>query len=293
MRGSHFLLGLAVLALVTAPAGAETIDFEDLPAANDSFQTLSEEYAHMGVHFSSADDGATWAGLSDGDPGGWQLDGTNGSTFMGFDGSSYTALVDFDAPVQEFELDVARGVGSFWRFNTVTVSGFRERRVVEAVAVFLGAVNDWQTISMTQEVDRVHIRGVGFPGYRFGIDNLRWAGDGATLIPVDIDIKPDSDDNPIQLKSRGVVPVVLYGAEDFDVESVDATSLAFGPGQAGVAHRNGPHFDDVDGDGYLDMLVHHRVVSSEIAVDDFEACLSGQTSLGQMFEGCDLVTPLQ
>jgi hypothetical protein len=86
--------------------------------------------------------------------------------------------------------------------------------------------------------------------------------------------------------------VVLYGEDDFAVEDADIDTLAFGPGGAGVAHRNGPHFDDIDGDGLLDMLVHHRVAEMGIALGDFETCLSGETMHGLMFEGCDRVTPV-
>ena len=64
MRCPNLFLLLAGLALTAAPIGAETIDFEELPAANDPVQTLAEEYAQLGVHFSTTDDGATWSGLS-------------------------------------------------------------------------------------------------------------------------------------------------------------------------------------------------------------------------------------
>ena len=89
-------------------------------------QTLVEEYAHLGVHLSTTDDGATWSDLSDGDPGQWQLEGSNGIAFLGFGGRGYSARVYFDEPVQEFQLDVARGEGAAWFRDFFTLAAFRE-----------------------------------------------------------------------------------------------------------------------------------------------------------------------
>ena len=80
------------------------------------------------------------------------------------------------------------------------------------------------------------------------------------------------------------------GAEG--VEEVEEKSLVFGPAGAGLSHRNGPHFDDIDGDGLLDLVAHHRIAETGIAANDIEACLVGETVDGQSFVGCDLVTPL-
>jgi len=42
---------------------------------------------------------------------------------------------------------------------------------------------------------------------------------------VDIDIKPQSCPNPLNVKSKGVLPVAILGAEDFDVSLVDVSTL--------------------------------------------------------------------
>jgi hypothetical protein len=51
------------------------------------------------------------------------------------------------------------------------------------------------------------------------------------VIDVDIDIKPGSCPNPFNGKSKGVLPVAILGAEDFDVTAVDIASVRL----AGVA----------------------------------------------------------
>jgi len=82
---------------------------------------------------------------------------------------------------------------------------------------------------------------------------------------VEIDIKPGSDPNSINLKSKGVVPVVLLGSEGFDATEVDASTVTFGPGEATIAH-NSAHVEDVNGDGYDDMVLHFR--TQELNLDE-------------------------
>lgn len=104
-----------------------------------------------------------------------------------------------------------------------------------------------------------------------------------------IDIKPRSERNPINLRSRGVIPVAILGSELFDVTTIDGSTLAFGPSGAGIAHRNGPHFGDVNDDGHLDLVAHFRTQQTGIQKGDTEACLTGQTIDGMSVCGCDTI----
>jgi hypothetical protein len=45
------------------------------------------------------------------------------------------------------------------------------------------------------------------------------------LVPVAVDIKPQSCPNPISLGSKGVLPVAIIGTEDFDVTMVDPATI--------------------------------------------------------------------
>ncbi len=109
------------------------------------------------------------------------------------------------------------------------------------------------------------------------------------VILVDLDIKPGSDENPVNLKSNGVIPAAILGTPDFDVTTVDVTTLAFGPGETAPDHKTGGHLEDANGDGLLDLVSHYRTQESGLAVGDTEACVTGLTLDGIEFEGCDVV----
>jgi|GEM_PF-2301257 len=279
------LVSLAVL--LALPAAAGTIDFDENPPANSNWIFLSDEYAHLGVHFVATDDGNVWSGLTDGDPGGWMLEGTNGSAFAGFNGRSYSMTALFDEAVEGLRLDVARSNGSSPAAG-FTLAGFRDGAAVEEVFVDLGAmaINQWATAALTEPVDEVQFIGSG-GREPFGIDNLRWGADSGSGggRTVEVDVRPGHGDvvNPF---SRGVVPVVLHGSADFDVEQVLVDSLAFGPGGAPVADDEDPHVSDLNEDGHPDLFCHYSVPETGIAMGDVEACLTGETSDGEMFEGC-------
>jgi hypothetical protein len=83
----------------------------------------------------------------------------------------------------------------------------------------------------------------------------------AISLSVDIDIKPGSDPNPLNVKSKGVLPVAILGTAAFDVSDVDPGSLRFfNPNAAGVPgyseHPLRSALEDVDGDGLVDLVSH-------------------------------------
>ncbi len=109
---------------------------------------------------------------------------------------------------------------------------------------------------------------------------------------VPIDIKPGSFPNSINCnRTRGVIPVGLLGSADFDVTTVDVTTLAFGPNGASPAHDlpDSGHLEDVNSDGFLDLVSHYVAGETGILCGDTQACLRGQTEDGIHFEGCDSV----
>lgn len=110
-------------------------------------------------------------------------------------------------------------------------------------------------------------------------------------VAVDIDIKPGSDPNSINLKSKGVIPVAILGSDSFDVTTVDVTTLEFGPDGASPAHDltdpvvYADHFQDVNEDGFMDLVCHFRTKDTGIGSLDITATLTD----GTIFTGDDSV----
>ncbi|MCZ7570780.1 MAG: Ig domain-containing protein [Ardenticatenaceae bacterium] len=105
---------------------------------------------------------------------------------------------------------------------------------------------------------------------------------------VDIDIKPGSDTNPINPRSKDAIPVAIFTTPEFDATTVDPLSVRFGPAVAAEIHNRG-HIEDVDLDGDLDMMLHFAARQTGIAVGDPQACLTGETVFAQKIQGCDTI----
>ena len=105
-------------------------------------------------------------------------------------------------------------------------------------------------------------------------------------LPVTIDIKPDSNINPINPGSKGKLTVAILTTEDFDASMVDASIVQFGPSAAApIRYR----LDDVDDDGDWDLALKFNTQETGISCGDTEATLIGETFDGQSFTGTDFI----
>ena len=133
---------------------------------------------------------------------------------------------------------------------------------------------------------------VGDSGFALGL--VRYLGE-AEAVAVLVDIKPGSDTNPINLRSKGVIPVAILSTASFDATTVDPASVCFGDADDASqrdcteAHGTG-HLEDVNGDGRLDLLLHFETQQTGIDPGDTQACLTGKTFTGVDIQGCDSVT---
>ena len=112
------------------------------------------------------------------------------------------------------------------------------------------------------------------------------------LITVTIDIKPGSDPNSINLGSNGNVPVAILGSPTFDVTTVNPYSICLAGADVnlkGKAQTPQASYEDVNGDGFMDLIVQVTTQSLELSDGDTEAILTGMTDDGIPISGKDLV----
>ncbi len=136
---------------------------------------------------------------------------------------------------------------------------------------------------------------------------------------VDVDIKPGSDDNPINLgtgsgkggknsrksgKGNANIPVAILTTDDFDAYTVDLSTVTLGDdddeetfGVGITVKKNGTFqaaLEDVDDDGDVDLVMHFSiadlVTSEDLNENTVELCVNGETFGGDAIHGCDSVT---
>jgi YVTN family beta-propeller protein len=112
------------------------------------------------------------------------------------------------------------------------------------------------------------------------------------IIPVDIDIKPGSETNSINLGSNGNVPVAIFSTTDFDATNVDPLTIKLAGADVRIRGKGDSmrFYEDVDGDGLLDILVHVDTRALELSSTNTVAVLTGQTFDGIKIRGEDTVT---
>lgn len=112
------------------------------------------------------------------------------------------------------------------------------------------------------------------------------------LVRYPLDIAVLSTINP---RSNGVTPVAIMGSEAFDVSDIDASTLWLGPGQAAPRHDltdpwiYNEHLQDVNLDGFTDLVVHFRTREAAIGCDDESVTLGAVLLDGQSVEGQDSI----
>lgn len=108
---------------------------------------------------------------------------------------------------------------------------------------------------------------------------------------IEIDIRPGSDPNPINFKSRGKILVAILSNPDVDVPTeVPKASLTFGhTGDEDSLAKCNKSPKDVDRDGLLDLVCHFNTQDTEFQCGDTEGILWGQTVDGLPIRGKDSV----
>ena len=132
-------------------------------------------------------------------------------------------------------------------------------------------------------------------------------GKAGAQVTVPVDIKPGSCPNPINVKSKGVLPVAIVGTDDSDVTGIDIATVKLGgidpkrsaledvatPFEGEIVMASNCH--ELGADGFLDLTLKFRtddIVAVLGPVTDGEArvlTLTGSLTDGTPFSGEDVV----
>ena len=109
---------------------------------------------------------------------------------------------------------------------------------------------------------------------------------------VEIDIRPGSAFNPINVNSKGLLPVAIFGSPNFDVSQIDRPNVDFDIFEVnGSTLATRCNIDNVDGDGIDDMVCFFKIQDIEHkCMGDFPiGQIQGQLLDGTPFRGFDVV----
>ena len=284
----------------TCPAGFELEDFED---GTDGYRGGGGPIVSKipGVEFVTTD-GHNWL------TGDWAL-GYNGKYPNGAYTSGGQKWAWLGTAQGSGIIDFTDGLASYVSVYTSTYSGL----ILEAYADdgTLLETSDWadrniRTGTMTQLSISRPTADIGYvvvhdTGNFWLMDWLCVSknADTITVQEVDIDIKPGVFPKSISRKSKRNIPVALFGSETFDVATVVSDTVLFdnaSPDQAG-ALRTEKSQGDVNGDGYRDLMFHFDIQSLRLLNvepvsfpdETNEICLTGSTTDGTRFKGCDAI----
>lgn len=156
-----------------------------------------------------------------------------------------------------------------------------------------------RTLSMSLMVDNDgRTLYIMFNGRQQDIDkgNVAFAAvhipDGEAVFPptqVAIDIRPRTERNRINRRSRSRIRVAVLSDSEFDPLQIEIPTVRFGPdGAKALSYR----VKDVNKDGLGDLMLRFKVSHTGIACNDTEATLTGKTYSGQKLTGTDTVKVL-
>lgn len=120
---------------------------------------------------------------------------------------------------------------------------------------------------------------------------------GPEKSPLEVEIKPGSDENPINPTSNGVIPVAVLQTDEFD-PTTENVNYRFGAPDVvkdggGARPTHGGHVTDVDGDGHDDLLLHFPTENTGFDGDADEGHLhweNGHKGAHHGLGGSDTVT---
>jgi hypothetical protein len=127
----------------------------------------------------------------------------------------------------------------------------------------------------------------GHPGWRA----THVTYDIVATLPIVIDIKPGTSENPINTNSHGKIPVAILSTETFDAATmIDPQTLRFGAtGEEASLASCSKGGQDVNHDGLVDQLCSFATEATDFHEGDTIGVLTGMTFDGTPVRGTDSI----
>ncbi|MFC1716024.1 LamG domain-containing protein [Candidatus Poribacteria bacterium] len=126
--------------------------------------------------------------------------------------------------------------------------------------------------------------------YENGLNGLGYCEQAP--LAVNIDIKPGSDPNCFNNDGHGVIPVAILGSAALDVTQIDASTVqleSIAVKAVGKSNRLLAHTEDVNEDGFDDLVVQIEDSDRVFSPGDTTATVTGSLVDGTGFEGTDTI----
>ncbi len=166
---------LVLAALAATPSQAAVVNFDDAYSGG-VFNPATYYSGSHGLTISGAYLGVV-GGNGNGDPGNWNLEGTNGSAFLGahcFNGTC-TQNYKFNVNLSSISMDI--GVPGFDWTGSFTTTFLDDSVVVSSLTQSTSSPGDpgnWKTFSFVGNFDEVKLDFSFSSGFAMGVDNIQY-----------------------------------------------------------------------------------------------------------------------
>ena len=133
------------------------------------------------------------------------------------------------------------------------------------------------------------IFGFASPGVQIGTLSVTIT---PVVVDINIDIKPGSDTNSINISSAGVIPVAILSSATFDAATVNPDTIALAGARVKVMGKSDKYLcseRDVNGDGLPDLVCNVYTAEFMIEIGETIAVLEADTFDGTSIRGEDSI----
>jgi hypothetical protein len=113
------------------------------------------------------------------------------------------------------------------------------------------------------------------------------------VLSIQIDIKPGSDPNSINLGAAGTIPVAILSSSEFHATTIDPSTVTLSGASVGLKGKGSRYMassEDVNGDGLTDLIIHVEIFELNLVEGSSNSVLYGYSYDGTVvIQGIDSI----